>query len=59
MDKGRQYRSPLASTARTPKSAAAMSIEHSIEDANAVEVTVEPSGGFSMPTCEPLLAVTP
>jgi hypothetical protein len=58
VDKGRQYRSPLASTARTPKGAAAMSIERSIKGADAVPVTVGPTGGFSMPTSEPLLTVT-
>ena len=37
---------------------AAMPIEGSIEDADAVAVTVEPSGGSSATTSEPLLTAT-
>ena len=38
--------------------AAAMPIEGSVEGADAVAVTIEPSGGSSMPTSEPLLTAT-
>ena len=37
------------------KGAAAMHIESSLENTDAVAVTVEPSGGSSMPTSEPLI----
>ena len=37
---------------------AAMPIEGSIEDADGVAVTVEPSGGSSVTTSEPLLTAT-
>ena len=37
---------------------AAMPIEGSIEDADALAVTVEPSGGSSVTTSEPLLTAT-
>jgi len=36
-----------------------MSIEGSVEGADAVEVTVEPSGSSSTPTSEPLLITAP
>jgi anti-sigma-K factor RskA len=35
--------------------AAAMPIESSLKNTDAVAVTVEPSGGSSMPTSEPLM----
>lgn len=38
--------------------AAAMPIEGSVEGADAVAVTLEPAGGSSMPTSEPLLTAT-
>ena len=38
--------------------AAAIPVEGSIEGADAVAVTVEPSGGSSVPTSEPLLTAT-
>lgn len=38
--------------------AAALPIEGSVEGADAVAVTLEPSGGSSMPTSEPLLTAT-
>ena len=38
--------------------AAAMPIEGSVEGADAVAVTLEPAGGSSLPTSEPLLTAT-